>query len=85
MTIEELKRRADAATALKAFEPFQTVCAEIRAEAVKQFLGASEINEPVHSAHSLMRAIAAIEQRLDRAIAEYNHTAKKEQHRGRHD
>lgn len=81
MTFEELQRRAEEAQALKDHAAFRWVIREVQEEATAKFLSASELSEDVQKAHSQVRAVAAIVNRLDWAIANYQN-AKKDRHRG---
>ena len=76
---EQIMRRANDARALRSSAPFARFLEEVRDEATATFLTAESINEDVHQAHSMLKALAAIEARIAWAIAE----AEKQQ-KGQH-
>lgn len=73
----EIRRRAENARTLKDDPCFREFVQQIRDEAAATFLGAASINESVEAAHLMLRGMAAIEQRLEQAIANHIQQQKK--------
>lgn len=81
-TADEIRRRGEDARSLRESAAFARFLKEVRDEQLSTFLTATQVGEDVHHAHSILRALVAIEAKIAWALAEAE-KLEKGQHLGR--